>query len=249
MKNKIDNFSTQSDSYKKYRPEYPRDFYESILSYVKEKEQCLDCGCGTGQVTVALSEYFNVVNGIDISKEQIRNAPRRENITYSVGRAENTEFEDESFDFIGVAQALHWFDIDKFLDEAMRLLKEDGLLCLWGYGLVSVNPSIDRQMKNFFNITLEEYWDSERKYITNQYAGIDFPFNEIKPEKEFMIKNHWSRERLEGFLNSWSAVQHYKDDRNENPVDELMREIAPFWKKDAQKKVFFPLFMRLGTKT
>lgn len=34
-----------------------------------------------------------------------------------------------------MAQAVHWFDLDKFYAEADRILKPNGVLALLGYGL------------------------------------------------------------------------------------------------------------------
>jgi SAM-dependent methyltransferase len=46
---------------------------------------------------------------------------------YSVdGTAENTTLKDGIADFVTVAQALHWFDIEKFRAECKRILKPNG---------------------------------------------------------------------------------------------------------------------------
>ncbi len=37
-------------------------------------------------------------------------------------------------DLITVAQGAHWLDRPKFYDEARRVLKENGVLCFYGYG-------------------------------------------------------------------------------------------------------------------
>jgi hypothetical protein len=36
-----DLFSKQSDLYARYRPTYPKELYEYILSFVKEKKYCV----------------------------------------------------------------------------------------------------------------------------------------------------------------------------------------------------------------
>ena len=65
MKQLKDKFSNQSKSYKKYRPEYPKDLYETILSVVKARDEYWDCGTGNGQVAKELSKYFQKVSATD----------------------------------------------------------------------------------------------------------------------------------------------------------------------------------------
>ena len=42
-------------------------------------------------------------------------------------------------DLIMVAQALHWFDLDRFYAEARRVLKSDGVLAASAYNLLHIN--------------------------------------------------------------------------------------------------------------
>ena len=68
MKKIIDNFSMQSQGYKKYRPVYPDSLYTEILKLVKDKDCCWDCGTGNGQVAVVLANHFKKVYATDISE-------------------------------------------------------------------------------------------------------------------------------------------------------------------------------------
>ncbi len=55
-----DLFSTQSDLYAKYRPTYPVELIDYILSFVKEKNMVWDCATGNGQAAV-LSTSWGIV--------------------------------------------------------------------------------------------------------------------------------------------------------------------------------------------
>ena len=107
MKNPRDRFSNQSDYYKKYRPEYPVEFIDEIVSLVKNRGVAWDCGTGTGQVAKIISGSFKNVFATDISDNQISKAAEGSNIKYSVARAEESGFKDNTFDLITVAQAAH----------------------------------------------------------------------------------------------------------------------------------------------
>ena len=106
-------------SYVKYRPTYPKELFKSITDYCKEGgasfKACLDLGCGPGQSTVPLADYYDTVIGIDISEEQIKAADTSNpKVTYMVGSAEDLSFlEDSSVDLITCAQAFHWCDHER----------------------------------------------------------------------------------------------------------------------------------------
>src|SRR4028119_14246 len=115
-----DNFSALADQYSTFRPTYPIELYQYLMSLVRNRDAAWDCGTGNGQVAQELANYFTKVYATDISEAQIKNAVRKETIIYKVERAEKTSFSDNMFDLITVAQAIHWFDFDSFYGEVNR---------------------------------------------------------------------------------------------------------------------------------
>lgn len=241
-----DNFSAQASDYSKFRPTYPQEMIDYILSFVSQKRAALDVATGNGQVAVLLSPHFEEVFATDISQKQLDNAGHRPNITYRLESAENTKFSDNQFDLITVAQAIHWFDFDKFYDEAKRILKPDGVIAVMGYGLFITNPESDKIILNFYESIIGPYWDAERKYIDDNYTTIPFPFDE-QPGKAFNNAATWNFEQLAGYLETWSAVQHYKNANGTNPVEIIRDELKQSW-ENSNKQVTFPLLLRVGRK-
>ena len=242
-----DLFSKQAAAYRQYRPEYPKELYEYILQHVKGRESAWDCGTGNGQVAVVLADYFQEVDATDISENQLKNAIEKENVYYLLTRAEHTHFDKDTFDLITVAQALHWFNFETFYQEVRRVAKPGAVLAVWGYGLFRVVPEIDKIIDDFYKNITGPYWDQERRYIDDQYKSIPFPFQQ--PEegtKQFTIIKPWTIADLEGYLNTWSAVQHYIKERGESPVGALMDQIDGLWPAGEVKDVRFPVFMKLG---
>ena len=86
-----------------------------------------------------LADYFKEVIASDISARQLENAQQKSNIRYQIFSAENTPLKDNSVDLITIAQALHWFDFDRFYSEARRVLRKrkdaktsrGGILAAW----------------------------------------------------------------------------------------------------------------------
>lgn len=239
-----DNFSKQAVDYSKFRPQYPEEMIEFIVSFVNNKSTALDVATGNGQVAHKLSTHFKKVFATDISQKQLDNVIQADNIIYSKESAEKTSFENQEFDLIIVAQAVHWFDFELFYKEIYRILKPEGIFAVMGYGLFSTNPDSDKILQHFYYNIVGPYWDAERKYLDESYETIPFPFEEIPAEK-FENQFSWTFEALIGYLQTWSSVQHYISKINQNPIDLIYDDLKDSWEKN-NPKVTFPLLLRIG---
>ena len=247
MKEVLDNFSAQPEIYKKFRPTYPKALFNEILQYVSERKLCWDCGTGNGQIAAELSKHFEKVYASDLSPQQIAQAEKRANIFYSSGRSEKTSFEDHIFDLVTVGQAIHWFDIQAFNHEVKRVVKNGGIVAFWGYSLLGVDEGIDQKINEFYYDTVGKYWDKERGLVDARYKTIEFEFEELPVSKSLTIDVKWDLRHLEGYLNSWSAVQNYRRETgNESPVPKLIDALRHSWSENELRNVRFPIFLRVG---
>jgi hypothetical protein len=240
-----DRFSSQSDLYAAYRPGYPPALFNFILKQVTEKGTAWDCATGNGQAAKELAPYFKQVFATDHSQQQLDNANALPNIVYSLQPAHQTNFSENSFDLITVAQALHWFCNSHFYNEAKRVAKPDAIIAAWSYSLVRVSTTIDLLLDNYHYHTMAPYWDAERKYVDEEYRTIPFPFREIEAPS-FAMEYEWTLDTLKGYLDTWSALQKFIKANDFSPVDSLIRDIRPHWTNE-KMKVVFPLHMRIGT--
>lgn len=239
-----DYFSAQSKAYAAFRPTYPDELYQFILQHVKAKETAWDCATGNGQVAGDLATHFKCVYATDISAKQLDHAIRKDNIIYSVGRAEKTEFQERQFDLVTVAQALHWFDRDLFFQEVRRVIKPGGILAVWGYSMLTIDPAIDNLILEFYHNTVGPFWDGARRLVEDEYRTIEFPFERI-PSPRFDIKVKWDVDQLSGYLSSWSATQNYIKVKGNDPVAVLMQDVRRIWKQ-AERLITFPIFSNIG---
>ncbi len=240
-----DNFSKQAAVYAQFRPTYPPELFEYIVSFVKEKNEAWDCGTGNGQSAKELSRHFKKVIATDISQKQIDNAYKAGNIFYSIAPAEQTAIADNSIDLVTVSQALHWFKFDQFYTEVKRVGKPGGIIAVWSYSLLRISPQIDSLIEDYHYKTLDGFWEEERKYVDDNYATIPFPFERIEaPQTE--IKVNWSLAQLEGYFNTWSALQKYLSVNEQSPVDNLMEQIRPLWGEHEERSIIFPVHLKMG---
>ncbi|MFA3782182.1 methyltransferase domain-containing protein [Melioribacteraceae bacterium 4301-Me] len=249
-----DYFSKQANIYSVNRPTYPRELFEYLASITPSKKIALDCATGNGQAAVSLAEFFESVKAIDASQKQLQNAKARPNVEYKLSTAEKTDFPNDYFDLITVAQALHWFDIEKFFNEAKRILKPNGIIAIFIYTNFISDSKIEHIIDNFYNNIVGKYWPPERKHVDTRYESIPFPFDmsnefeEIRPPS-FIIKTHWNCEQLFGYLESWSATQIYKEKNNLNPIDLIKDEVYKVWDPpEAEKELTWPLYLKIGIK-
>jgi SAM-dependent methyltransferase len=239
-----DNFSVQSAEYAQFRPTYPQELYEFLFSLLVEKDFAWDCATGNGQVARILAKDFRHVFATDISENQLKHAVQRENISYLLESSDKSSFADHTFDLITVAQAIHWFNFDGFYAEVKRTLKPGGIFAAFGYGVMCIDDRVDAVIEKLYRGILGGYWDEERKYIDQGYLSIPFPFQEVSVP-ELTINTRWNFEQLTGYLNTWSALQHYKKANGVSPLIALMPELEVAW-GTGEKEVDFPILLRVG---
>lgn len=239
-----DLFSENAADYSAYRPDYPPELFDFIFSQVTNFRNAWDCGTGNGQAAKVLATRFEKVFATDISEKQLINATPDKDIFYSVSPAEKTTFPDNQFDLITVAQAVHWFKFDEFYNELNRVANRKAIVAIWGYGLFSINEKFDRALQHFYKEVVGPFWDSERRFIDDQYSTIPFPFKEIKTP-EFYFTKRWSVAQLAGYLSTWSAVRKFIKAHSFNPVERFIADNRQNLNTEFSD-IRFPLFLRLG---
>lgn len=203
-----DHFSGHANLYAQARPHYPQALFAWIAEQSPALDGVWDAGCGNGQASVALAGFFNRVIATDPSAQQIANAQPHPRIDYRVEAAEQTSLIDRSVDAIVVAQALHWFDLQRFIDEVRRVAKPDALFVALAYANCSVDAKIDAIIANLYDGALGAYWPPERRLVDEGYASLALPFASIDAPP-FEMRADWNAQQLLAYLSSWSAAQRY----------------------------------------
>jgi SAM-dependent methyltransferase len=243
-----DHFSKLAAQYAQSRPGYPPELFAYIASVCAERKRCWDCACGSGQAATSLAEYFESVIATDASATQIGSADAHPRVEYRVAPAEASGLASHSVDLVTVAQALHWFRIDAFYAEALRVLKPGGVLAVWSYGIQHMDdPRIDAEVQHFYAEVVGPYWPPERRLVETGYREVSFPFAELKPP-HFVMRESWPLERLLGYFRSWSATGRYVAEKGVDPVTPLMEKLATLWGDPRTARVIeWPVAIRAGS--
>ena len=240
-----DHFSKQAADYAIFRPGYPHELFDYLGSIAPSRQLGWDCGTGSGQAAVGLALVFDRVIATDASEKQIANAQEHEHVEYRVAPAENSGIQSETIDLILVAQALHWFDLDRFYAEARRVLKPDGILAASAYNLLHIEPTIDEIVNRYYCEVVGPFWPPERELI-EQFADLPFPFHEVESPK-FEMTAQWNLDQLVGYLRTWSSTQRFIAARGTDPLQQISDELREVWRAQEQtRKVIWPLVLRVG---
>lgn len=132
----IHRFTGKAEGYAKYRPQYPIEFIEYLISCngLTAESAIADVGSGTGILTGQLLEHgmrvFAVEPNADMRKIAEQNLSTDPRFVSFQGTAENTALSSGSVDLVTAAQAFHWFNPAGFKQECRRILKPGGKVAL-----------------------------------------------------------------------------------------------------------------------
>ena len=238
-----DHFSKQAAEYAQFRPRYPGELFRWLSSVTPSRQLAWDCATGNGQAAVELARVFDRVIATDASEEQVANAEANSRVNYKVAPAEQSGLEAQSVDLVTVAQALHWFDLERFYAEVRRVLKPDGVFAAWAYKLATVSPAIDAIVNHYYSDVVGPYWPAER-VLVEKFEELPFAFDQIAaPPFEMVAK--WKAEHLLGYLRTWSATQRFMMAEKRDPLNEVEGELRAAW-GTATRQVIWPLTVRAG---
>ncbi len=248
MSKPSDHFSSASDAYRQFRPSYPIELFQYLADLAPQNSRAWDCGCGNGQASAVLAEHFQRVDASDMSAAQVAEAIAKPNLHYHVSPAEMIEAEDQSLDLITVAQAIHWFDHPRFFNEVNRTLKPGGVLATWGYQLLYTDTALDEFIGHFHSQVVGPYWPPGRELLDEHYSRIPFPYPRLTPP-QLRMEVRWNFSQLLGYLNTWSAVKYYQQDKGVNPVELHRHTLLKHWGRESRvQTVYWPLLLYVGQK-
>lgn len=213
-----------SAAYVAFRPHYPAALFAAIAERCPQRSLCVDVGCGSGQAVEGLRAHFQSVLGVDPSASQIAHAKQFDRVTYAVAGAETFAAclpAPHTADCVTVAQAIHWFDMPKFMQQVELALKPNpgALLAFWSYPLCRVvsHPAVDELLREVDGMLMSDgYWPPERRHVDNHYADIvtpsHFPPTRWHVDKAvFPVEKTMSLDAFVAYMATMSGVARYKE--------------------------------------
>ena len=188
-------FASRAQDYRMYRPSYPPQAVDLILSLCPEPV-IADLGSGTGKLSELLAEHAAALYAVEPNMQMRQYAEENlggfRNVHSVSATAEQTTLDDASVDIITAAESFHWFDNERTHREMRRILKKDGyVVLLWNS--FKGNP-----------------YDEEMKKISEKYRskkgekpfGVSAKLRKVRAENLFGDGNYQFQEFDNSFMQS-----------------------------------------------
>lgn len=154
--NATQKFDGRAKDYTLSRPSYSLELINYLYdSHDLSKATVIaDIGSGTGKFSRHLLERQCEVYGVEPNDDMRRVAESElheyKNFHSIAGDAENTTLNPNFADCITTAQAFHWFDIIKFKQECLRIIKNNGkVFLIWN--IRDYNDILNQEWHNVFS--------------------------------------------------------------------------------------------------
>jgi 2-polyprenyl-3-methyl-5-hydroxy-6-metoxy-1,4-benzoquinol methylase/glycosyltransferase involved in cell wall biosynthesis/ribosomal protein S20 len=142
--------------------------YSFVSQFIKESHVILDAACGFGYGSAYFSKLCNKVYALDLAEDNIKfgeNTYSFKNLNWILGDVTALPFENDKFDIyvsFETFEHLPLQPIDNYIEEAIRVVKKDGLFIL-----STPNRETRKNIHNPFHI--KEYNFQELISIVKQY--------------------------------------------------------------------------------
>ncbi|CAO0791058.1 unnamed protein product [Mucor circinelloides] len=235
-------FNLQTDAYAQTRPSYPKALLNRIQEILPEKASVIDLAAGTGLMTKALVTKGFIVTAVEPVEgmrtklmEVVPGVPCIEGTSWSIpvdGASQNA---------IVVAQAFHWFDDIKTLEEMHRVLKPGGYGILawnlesgdrseWVAKLRNCYEEYDEGVPQFRKMKWRQVFDTEKakSLFSLPYKSELFKHDYWVPKQDI-----WRRVLSKSYIASLDAPQQ---EALKVKVDAILKQVPT----DDQNRVLYP---------
>jgi len=181
---------------------------------LRSEQNCIDLCCGTGDIAREVLRQYpsSKVTGLDFSEEMLNIAESKNTnmikVKYIQGDAMDVPFQDENFNAVTIGYGMRNVqNINKFLQEILRVLKPEGILVSLDVGKIR-NPILAK-LNNFYFFHIVPFvgkllmsGENIFKYLPE--SSIEYPSQESL--KNLMIKNGFQNVKFYNFVFGASTV-------------------------------------------
>lgn len=199
-------FKGTASYYSAYRPLYPSELVRWIVNRFSLDGQgnMLDLGCGTGQLMMRFSDWFERLVGVDSEQEMIGEALRRseeariDNIKWITADAESyLQNTNEIFRVVTIAKAFHWMDRKAVLDDLYNKIQLDGGVAIIDHYAPHKEPlPWQAELQKIIKL----WYGEERRAGNTTYSHPQISHEEIVAQSRFELEVH----RLPTYEQQWT---------------------------------------------
>ncbi len=233
----VDRFSSRAENYAKYRPTYPPEIVDILISKCNLTTESViaDVGSGTGFLSEIFLRNGNRVIGVEpnapmreLAERNLAEYPKFQSVAAS---AEATTLAPRSVDIITAAQAFHWFDRERSKQEFIRILKPGGWVVLtWNerkLDSTSFLNDYEQLLLEFGTDYQEVRHENTSKVIADFFAPNEFHLETLENFQ------HFDLEALKGRVCSSSYTPEPGDPR----FDPMMKKLEKLFERHNQRGI------------
>lgn len=224
-----DYFKGTAKYYARYRPGYPLEFFEHIVDKFKldGNGRLLDLGCGTGQLAIPLSRYFEDVVAMDPDEDMLNEGKKAakkfgaKNIKWIRTSSDDLiKLKDRlgKFKLVTMGRSFHWMNQEKTLKILSKMVNPGGGIVIVtdgtsGTRIANKNSKWHKAVK----IVIKKYLGEERRAGSSVYVDSKDRFEDIIPKTDFQnmeiyaqdYERTWNLQSIIGNLYSTSYASKF----------------------------------------
>ena len=233
-------FAETAYYYAKYRPGYPKEVLEKLVTNLdlNKSSNVLDLGCGTGQIAIEIASYVNKVYAVDPQEDMLTEgkkiASEKEIANIEWINSESSKIksvfnEQDKIDATVIGRAFHWMNREETLEDLYNVMSQNGSIAILG------DSNFTKAKADWWNKVDEilEMVIGKRKAGTKgMYRHPEKLHEQVLNESKFgrcykdtvKSKRKWTIEKVIGYLYSTSYCSLPIVGSKKNELEGLLRE-------------------------
>ena len=217
------SFDTVAALYEAYRPTYPVELLEEILSAtgIPKDGSILEIGSGTGKATELFAPRGYSILCIepgrhlaDIARKKLETFPR---VKFQITTFEDWEDDGERFDLVISAQAFHWVAQEIRYQKTASVLKPLGYLAILYNHYLPLEDSVRQKLNQVYQQYAPELASDQPaahkdiQFWTDELSENDY--FDLIAVKRFPWKQNYGTQQYLGLLNTYSDHLRLPEER------------------------------------
>lgn len=151
-KKESEMFDQTAEYYDKFRPSYPAEIIEKIISSanINSTSKVLEIGAGSGKATELFVHYNFDIHCVEPGENLVKKGKIKfsglNNVRFEVARFEELDLLPKQYDVVFSAQAFHWIPQPIGYQKCAYVLKDTGYLALFWNMYITYDNDLDNEL-------------------------------------------------------------------------------------------------------
>lgn len=231
----IFDFNSIATNYSENLKKLPEEYITLIINNfrINNTSKILDLGCGSGLLTIPLSQYSINISGLDISHNMLNIAKAKnseKNIIWIESDVSSYDFQENYYDLIISYESIHLFpNIRNVLQSCANSLKPEGAICMgWCF------YNWERLLRNEIVMTFKNHGINWGEWSYQKFNKFNELINGNKVvgltdtySKYVEVYEEWTVIEIVKYITSISKAFLITDNEKKIIQKELMEKIIP----------------------